>query len=199
MGGSEREIVAAREIGIPGPHNLSNALMATAAAAAIGVTPEDAARVLRSFNPLEHRLEGVAEVDGVRYVNDSKATNVDAVGFALQSFDAPIVLIAGGKDKGTDYAPLGPAVAGRVKRLILIGEATEKMERALGSLVPTERAATLEDAVLAAREAASTGDVVLLSPACASFDMFDDFEDRGRQFKDLVASMARGAATGGGN
>ncbi|HYW68683.1 MAG TPA: UDP-N-acetylmuramoyl-L-alanine--D-glutamate ligase [bacterium] len=199
VGGSEREIVAAREIGIPGPHNLSNALMATAAAAAIGVTPEDAARVLRSFNPLEHRLEGVAEVDGVRYVNDSKATNVDAVGFALQSFDAPIVLIAGGKDKGTDYAPLGPAVAGRVKRLILIGEATEKMERALGSLVPTERAATLEDAVLAAREAASTGDVVLLSPACASFDMFDDFEDRGRQFKDLVASMARGAATGGGN
>ena len=199
VAGTEQEIIAASEIGIPGPHNLSNAMVATAAAAAIGVAPEDAAQVLASFNPLEHRLERVAELDGVRYVNDSKATNVDAVGFALRSFDAPIVLIAGGKDKGTDYSPLGAAVAGRVKHLILIGEATEKMERALGSLVPTERARTLEDAVLAAREAASPGDVVLLSPACASFDMFDDFEDRGRQFKDLVASMARRAGIGGAN
>jgi UDP-N-acetylmuramoylalanine--D-glutamate ligase len=197
VGGREEEIIAAGKVGIPGPHNLSNALAATAAARAVGVAAEDAARVLAGFRSLEHRLEAVAEIDGVRYVNDSKATNVDAVGFALRSFDAPIVLIAGGKDKGTDYSTLGDAVAERVKRLVLIGEAAEKMERALGSLVATERAATLEDAVLAATRAAAPGDVVLLSPACASFDMFDDFEDRGRQFKDIVASVGRGAVAGG--
>ncbi len=160
--------------------------------------PDSAAGVLTSFRPLEHRLEGVAEIDGVSYVNDSKATNVDSVSFALRSFDAPIVLIAGGKDKGTDFSPLGRHISGRVKRLILIGEAAEKMERAFGVLVPTERAASLGEAVSAARLAAAPGDVVLLSPACASFDMFDDFEDRGRQFKELVASLKREAGAGGG-
>ena len=198
VGGNEREIVAASEVGIPGPHNLSNALAATAAAIAVGVAPEAAARVLTSFRSLEHRLERVAEIDGVSYVNDSKATHVDSVSFALRSFDAPIVLIAGGKDKGTDFSPLGEHISGRVRRLILIGEAAEKMERALEGLVPTERAASLGEAVSAARRAAASGDVVLLSPACASFDMFDDFEDRGRQFKELVASLASKAATGGG-
>lgn len=198
VGGGEQKIIEAREIGIPGPHNLSNALAATAAARAVGVAAEDAARVLASFRSLEHRLETVAVVDGVRYVNDSKATNVDAVGFALRSFDAAVVLIAGGKDKGTDFAPLARAVAERVKRLILIGEAADKMERELGGVVDTERADSLGDAVRAARRAASAGDVVLLSPACASFDMFDDFEDRGRRFKDEVARLEP-AADGGGS
>ena len=129
VGGREQEVVPASEVGIPGPHNLSNALAATAAAAAVGVTPADAARVLASFRSLEHRLEDAGEIDGVAYVNDSKATNVDSVGFALRSFDAPIVLIAGGKDKGTDYSPLRGTIANRVKRLVLIGEAAEKMAR----------------------------------------------------------------------
>ena len=201
VGGREQEVVPASEVGIPGPHNLSNALAATAAAAAVGVTPADAARVLASFRSLEHRLEDAGEIDGVAYVNDSKATNVDSVGFALRSFDAPIVLIAGGKDKGTDYSPLRGTIANRVKRLVLIGEAAEKMERTFEGAVPIERAASLGEAVMAARRAASPGDVVLLSPACASFDMFDDFEDRGRQFKDLVAALnpqERASAAGGG-
>ena len=201
VGGREQDVVRASEVGIPGPHNLSNALAATAAAAAVGVTPADAARVLAGFRSLEHRLEEAGEIDGVAYVNDSKATNVDSVGFALRSFDAPIVLIAGGKDKGTDYSPLRETIANRVKRLVLIGEAAEKMERTFEGAVPIERAASLGEAVMAARRAASPGDVVLLSPACASFDMFDDFEDRGRQFKDLVAALnpqERASAAGGG-
>ncbi len=201
VGGREREIVAASEVGILGPHNLSNALAATAAAVAVGVAPEDAARVLTGFRSLEHRLEDAGEIDGVVYVNDSKATNVDSVSFALRSFDAPIVLIAGGKDKGTDYSTLRGLLAERVRRLVLIGEAAEKMERTFEGAVPIERAASLGEAVLAAHRAAAPGDVVLLSPACASFDMFDDFEDRGRQFKDLVAALKqreRGSAAGGG-
>ena len=201
VGGREQEVVPASAVGIPGPHNLSNALAATAAAAAVGVTPADAARVLASFRSLEHRLEDAGEIDGVAYVNDSKATNVDSVGFALRSFDAPIVLIAGGKDKGTDYSPLRGTIANRVKRLVLIGEAASIMERTFEGAVPIERAASLGEAVMAARRAASPGDVVLLSPACASFDMFDDFEDRGRQFKDLVAALnpqERASAAGGG-
>jgi UDP-N-acetylmuramoylalanine--D-glutamate ligase len=198
VGGREQEIIAAREVGIPGPHNLSNALAATAAARAVGVAAEDAARVLADFRPLEHRLESVAVIDGVAYVNDSKATNVDAVGFALRSFDAPIVLIAGGKDKGTDFSPLGDVVSERVRRLVLIGEAAEKMARTFEGLVPIERAATLEEAVRAAGKSAVPGDVVLLSPACASFDMFEDFEDRGRRFKEIVESLAGEGSGGGG-
>jgi len=199
VGGREEEVIAAGEIGIPGPHNLSNALAATAAARAVGATAEGAAQVLKSFRSLEHRLEKVAVVDGVTYVNDSKATNVDAVGFALRSFEAPIVLIAGGSDKGTDYSPLARDVAGNVRRVILIGEAADKMERALGGAVEVERAETLGEAVAAAGRAAEPGDVVLLSPACASFDMFDDFEDRGRKFKAEVEALAGARASGGGN
>jgi UDP-N-acetylmuramoylalanine--D-glutamate ligase len=196
VGGSEQEIAPADELGIPGPHNLSNALAATAAACAVGVAPEAAGSVLRDFSPLEHRLESVATVAGVRYVNDSKATNVDSVGFALRSFRQPIVLIAGGKDKGTDYSPLREAVRDRVKLVVLIGEAADKIEGALKDVVPVERAGTLREAVEAASEAAVAGDVVLLSPACASFDMFDDFEDRGRKFKREVARLAGGGSPG---
>ena len=201
VGGREQRIITASEVGILGPHNLSNALAATAAAVAVGVTSADAARVLAGFRSLEHRLEDLGEIDGVVYVNDSKATNVDSVSCALRSFDAPIVLIAGGKDKGTDYSPLRGTITGRVRHLVLIGEAAEKMERTFEGAVPIERVASLGEAVLAARRAAAPGDVVLLSPACASFDMFDDFEDRGRQFKDLVAALSRkerGSVAGGG-
>jgi len=194
VGGIEEEIVAAEDLGLPGPHNLGNALAALAAAAAVGVEPADAAEVLRSFSPLEHRLEAVGEVDGVAYVNDSKATNVDAVGCALRSYDAPIVLIAGGKDKGADFSVLADLVRERVKSLVLIGEAADTMERALSGTAPVARADTLREAVETARDSASPGDVVLLSPACASFDMFDDFEDRGRQFKRAVHDVATDSA-----
>jgi len=188
--GTEKEVVAAGELGIPGPHNLANALAATAAAAAVGVDAAAAAEVLRRFSPLEHRMERVAEIDGVTYVNDSKATNVDAVDCALRSYERPIVLIAGGRSKGTDFTVLAGLVETRVKRLVLIGEAASEMERAFGGLVPIDRAATLNEAVDLAHAAARIGDVVLLSPACASFDMFEDFEDRGRQFKTEVARLA---------
>jgi UDP-N-acetylmuramoylalanine--D-glutamate ligase len=200
VSGREERILPASELGIPGPHNLSNALAATAAAMAVGVTAGDAADALRAFSPLEHRLERVAEIDGVAYVNDSKATNVDSVSFALRSYDRPIVLIAGGRDKETDFSPLASLAAGRVKRAVLIGEAAPKLEAALRGVVPTERAATLHDAVRASASAAAPGDVVLLSPACASFDMFADYEDRGRQFKTEVAGLAaeRRAPSGGG-
>jgi UDP-N-acetylmuramoylalanine--D-glutamate ligase len=199
VAGREDRVLPAAELGIPGPHNLSNALAATAAAAAVGVAPGDAARVLKSFQSLEHRLERVADIDGVTFVNDSKATNVDSVSFALRSYDRPIVLIAGGKDKGSDFSVLADLVAARVKRVILIGDAAPKLEAALGRAAETERAGSLREAVRAAAGAASPGDVVLLSPACASFDMFRDYEDRGRQFKAEVANLAaeRAKAPGG--
>lgn len=186
LGGGEEKVLDAKDLGIPGPHNLSNALAAVAAAGAVGLAAADAAKVLRDFRPIEHRLEDVATVDGVRYVNDSKATNVESVRCALDSYSAPIVLIAGGKDKGADFGVLDELVAEHVKRLITIGQAAEKLERALGATVETERGESLRDAVERAARAAEPGDVVLLSPACASFDMFDDFEDRGRRFKDEV-------------
>jgi len=189
MDGREREIVEADQLGIKGPHNLANALAALAAAAAVGVEAGPAAEVLKAFRPLEHRMEPVAELDGVLYVNDSKATNIESTRCALTSFERPIVLIAGGRDKGSDFTTLQDLVAERVKHLVLIGEAVEAMEKALGGQAPVSRAATLADALREARRAAADGDVVLLSPACASFDMFDDFEHRGRAFKEAVGEV----------
>jgi UDP-N-acetylmuramoylalanine--D-glutamate ligase len=200
VGGEETEIAATADLRIPGPHNLANALAAVAAARAVGVTPEDAGRTLRAFLPLEHRLETVAEIGGVLYVNDSKATNVDSVRYALQSYDAPIVLIAGGKDKGSDFSVLAELVRRHVKAVVLIGQAAGKMETAFRNAARLERASSLHEAVLLASRIAAAGDVVLLSPACASFDMFQDFEDRGRKFKSEVKSLAdrRSGAPGGG-
>jgi UDP-N-acetylmuramoylalanine--D-glutamate ligase len=189
LGGMEREVVAASDLLIPGPHNLSNAIAAVAAALLVGVGVDEAARVLKAFEPLEHRMERVAEIDGVQYVNDSKATNVESVRYALESYDAPIVLIAGGPDKGSGFSGLGESVEAGVRHVVLIGDAAASIERALAGLTTIERAASLRDAVRAAARIAVPGDVVLLSPACASFDMFKDFEDRGRQFKALVSEL----------
>ncbi|CBE69349.1 UDP-N-acetylmuramoylalanine-D-glutamate ligase [Candidatus Methylomirabilis oxygeniifera] len=185
-----REVICRKsELKIQGVHNLENALAAGLAAAVAG-TPTTAIRIaLTSFEGLEHRLEFVAEIAGVRYINDSKGTNVGAVVRSLESFTNPVVLIAGGRDKHGDFAPLIPLVRERVKRLILIGEAAETLRRMLASVCPTEVVSSLEEAVRRAAAAASPGEVVLLSPACASFDMFTDFEDRGRVFKAAVRGL----------
>ncbi|TME11110.1 MAG: UDP-N-acetylmuramoyl-L-alanine--D-glutamate ligase [Chloroflexi bacterium] len=198
-GSAGGRIMPISELGVPGAHNVSNALAATAVALVFGIPPESIRRAAREFSGVEHRLERVAEVDGVRFVNDSQGTQPDAVIAALRAFEPPIVLIAGGRDKGVDLAELGQVVGERVAAAVLIGEsgpALERLFRAAG-LATTERAATLEDAVEAAdalardaRRATGATATVLLSPAAASFDMFADYEARGRAFKAAVARLA---------
>jgi UDP-N-acetylmuramoylalanine--D-glutamate ligase len=146
--------------------------------------------VLDRFEGLEHRLEFVQEIEGVRFYNDSKGTNVGSVVKSLQSFSQPIILIAGGKDKNGDFGPLRGLIQSRVKRLILIGEAKERMSRELGGLTDTTMARTLEDAVLLAYQTAQRGEVVLLSPACSSFDMFKDYKERGKIYKEAVKRIS---------
>ena len=192
-------IMPVAELGVPGAHNVSNALAATAVALVFGIAPESIRRAAGAFAGVEHRLERVAEVDGVRFVNDSQGTQPDAVIAALRAFEPPIVLIAGGRDKGVDLAELAQVVGERAIAAVLIGEsgpALERLFRAAG-LATTERAATLEDAVEAAdtlargaRRTTGTTATVLLSPAAASFDMFADYEARGRAFKAAVARLA---------
>lgn len=174
---------------IKGVHNLENAMASAAMALLAGCRPEAVEEALREFPGLEHRLEFVREVDGVRYINDSKGTNVGAVVKSLEGFPEPILLIAGGRDKEGDFGELRPLIKEKVKALILIGEASEKIKRALGDLTATVLAPDMEAAVGRAKEMAKKGDVVLLSPACASFDMFRDFEDRGRRFKKIVMEL----------
>ncbi|HED09851.1 MAG TPA: UDP-N-acetylmuramoyl-L-alanine--D-glutamate ligase, partial [Caldithrix abyssi] len=138
---------------------------------------------------LEHRLEKVRELDGVLYVNDSKATTLESLSWALQSFDKPVVLIAGGQDKGSTFTRINNLIREHVKALVLIGMAAEKMAASWQGLAPVTRAGTMAEAVKTAREQASAGDVVLLSPACASFDMFKDYEQRGHLFKQIVNGL----------
>jgi UDP-N-acetylmuramoylalanine--D-glutamate ligase len=177
------------EPAIPGAHNRENAAAATAAARALGVPDERIAAGLRAFPGVEHRLEEVAAVDGVRWVNDSKATNVAAALRALAAFETPILLIAGGRGKGESFAPLAAAARDRVKRAFLIGETAGELARELDA-VPHELSGTLERAVAAAAREARSGDVVLLSPAAASYDQFRDYEHRGEEFKRLVRTLA---------
>jgi UDP-N-acetylmuramoylalanine--D-glutamate ligase len=176
-------------IAIHGVHNLENAMAASAMALLAGCGPEAVTAVLMEFTGLEHRLEFVRELDGVRYINDSKGTNADAVLKSLEGFEQPVVLIAGGRDKSGDFTVLRETVSRKGKAVILIGEAAGKIGNALHDTVKILTADSLADAVLKAREIAEPGDVVLLSPACASFDMFRDFEDRGRQFKQRVMEL----------
>ncbi|HEY1655518.1 MAG TPA: UDP-N-acetylmuramoyl-L-alanine--D-glutamate ligase [Candidatus Tumulicola sp.] len=188
--GDPRPIVVASrdEIALPGEHNVQNVMAALLAALAIGCEPERLRAALATFGPMPHRLETVAEVDGVLFVDDSKATNPDATIAALRSFERPIVLIAGGRAKGTAFGELGAAIAARAKALVAIGESADALARASGD-VPVVRAASMEQAVGAARDLAAVGDVVLLSPACASFDMFASAEDRGERFAAAVTAM----------
>jgi UDP-N-acetylmuramoylalanine--D-glutamate ligase len=174
---------------IKGVHNLENAMAASAMALLAKCPAEAVVGTLKEFHGLEHRLEFVREVDGVSYINDSKGTNVGAVIKSLESFIEPVILIAGGRDKAGDFSVLMPFIKGRVKTLVLIGEAREKIKKSLGDMAETKFAGDLKEAVEISKKYASKGDVVLLSPACASFDMFKDFEDRGRQFKKIVMEI----------
>ncbi len=174
---------------LKGIHNVENMMAAILGARLFGASREAIQRAIDQFRGLEHRLEFVREVDGVSYYNDSKGTNVGSVVKSLQSFEVPVILIAGGKDKQTDLQPLKELIRTRVKRMILIGEARERMVRELGSLTETVQAETLEEAVLLAHQSASRGEVVLLSPACSSFDMFTDYQERGRVFKESVQRL----------
>lgn len=196
IGGREIPIIASDQVRIPGPHNLANAAAASAAALAVGIAPEVIASVLTRFGGVEHRLEEVATIGGIRFVNDSKGTNVDAVIVALKSMPGQVNLIAGGRDKAGDFTRLLPAARGKVKNLILVGEAKDKIFRQLGKDIPAVMAATMPDAVRKAYALSRPGDTVLLSPGCASFDMYRNYEERGRDFKSLVRKLANGKGNG---
>jgi UDP-N-acetylmuramoylalanine--D-glutamate ligase len=190
-GQEERELFRAADIRLKGSHNLENVLAACAIAHLAGAPPATFREVVRNFKGVEHRLEWVSEIDGVQYFNDSKATNVDAAVKSLEAFPGGIHLIAGGRDKGGDFAVLRPLVAERVKELVLIGEAAAKIREALAGTTEICAAQDLAQALKLCRNRAQAGDVVLLAPACASFDMFLDYEHRGRVFKDLVRAMQK--------
>lgn len=193
--GATHRIIHRKEIRIPGPHNLQNASAASAIAGLLGISADIIAKTLTSFPGVEHRLEFVARVAGITFVNDSKATNVDSVFYALKSIDTPLYLIAGGRDKGAPYAPIAEAGKGKIKGIIAIGEAKQIISNELGSLFPVQFAGTLEEAVQIGFSLAHPGETVLLSPGCASFDMFENFEHRGRVFKTAVAGLKNGNTT----
>ena len=172
-----------------GEHNVLNALASSLATLAMGGRIDAICHTLKTFTGLPHRMEIVGRVHGVEWINDSKATNVDAVWYALSGFDQPVVLIAGGRDKDSDFSMLTDRVRTHVKALVLIGEAADKMESVFKGVLPVLRASSLEEAVDMARGIASEGETVLLSPACASFDMFENYEDRGDQFRSLVLGL----------
>jgi UDP-N-acetylmuramoylalanine--D-glutamate ligase len=174
-----------------GPHNAENMLAALAVADLYQVPREATVRALRAYRPLPHRLEKVGEIGGVTFINDSKATNIDALEKALRAQRSPTVLIAGGKDKGLDFTGLRPLVREKAKAVVLIGQMTEKLFDAWNSAVPCVRAATLTDAVNQAARLAQPGEIVLFSPGCSSFDMFRDFEERGDQFRALIQARAK--------
>jgi UDP-N-acetylmuramoylalanine--D-glutamate ligase len=175
-------------IRLQGVHNLENIMVSLACCLLLGCDPEKSFEVVRDFESLHHRMEFVRKFKGVVYYEDSKATNVGSVEKALESFDN-ITLIAGGKDKGGSYAPLVVLVQERVRHLILIGEAADRMQLELGSLTDTHRAATLEEAVWLAAQITQSGGTVLMSPACSSFDMFRDYEERAQRFIAAVKAL----------
>ncbi|MDX1672664.1 MAG: UDP-N-acetylmuramoyl-L-alanine--D-glutamate ligase [Balneolaceae bacterium] len=186
----EEVLMPIDEIGLKGRHNLNNGLATALAARVSEIKNEVIRESLRSFEGVEHRLEMVQSIDGVQYVNDSKATNINAVWYALDSFNVPIVLILGGRDKGNDYLKLEDQLKEKVHTVIAIGEARPLIEEQLKEVVPRlETAETMRDAVRLGRKYAKRGEIVLLSPACASFDMFENYEHRGREFKKMVNEL----------
>lgn len=191
--GKEGVVLKREEITLAGAHNLENVLAAIVAARLTGASAKAVAEGVRSFAGVEHRLEFVAEINGVRYYNDSKATNVDATLKALDAFPGRILVILGGKDKGSDYTALQKPLHEKAILALLIGAAAEKIESQIRGNVAIERAGTLEHALEVASQAARSGDIVVLAPACASFDQFQNYEHRGRVFKELVHQLQQGA------
>jgi len=189
MDGRERTVIGVEEISIKGVHNLINAMAATLAAKALSIPTASLRATLRNFKGVEHRLEFVRELRGVTFVNDSKATNVDAVWYALQSFSQPIVLLLGGRDDKNDYSRLFPLVQKHVRAIVAIGESAGKVVATFAPLKLVAQASSMREAVQQAASLAHPGDVVLLSPACKSFDWFENFEHRGRVFKAEVMAL----------
>ena len=188
----EQDLLRVSEMKLRGLHNVENVAAALTVGIAAGANIESMRETVKQFNPVEHRLEFVEEIRGVRFYNDSKATSVDATLKALEAFandPGQVVLLLGGKGKKAPYAPLAPLVHEKVRKLILIGEDAETIANELGEYAPSERAADMKDAVERSFNAAENGDVVLLAPACASFDMFESFEHRGKVFKGEIASL----------
>ena len=186
INGDKIFICKSSELKIIGRHNIENSMVAIAISMIYGAEPEAIAEVLKEFPGLEHALEFVGEINGIRFINDSKATNVVSLKAALESVDSGINLIIGGRDKGNDYEPLIPLVEEKVRHLIIIGESAEKIEKSLGCFTKWVKATTMDDAVNKAYNLAKSGETVLLSTACASFDMFSDYADRGKKFKEAV-------------
>ncbi|MCE5283752.1 MAG: UDP-N-acetylmuramoyl-L-alanine--D-glutamate ligase [Deltaproteobacteria bacterium] len=185
----KREEFPRQMIRIPGRHNIENVMAAILAARECGCPAEEIVRAVEDFSGIAHRIEYAGEKNGVLYYDDSKGTNVGAVVRALESFSAPIILLLGGRDKEGDFETLVPLIRERVRRLVLFGEAREKIHARLGDLVPTTLKATLKEAVATAAAIAAQGDVVLLSPGCASFDEFTDYKARGRMFQEWVREL----------
>ncbi len=186
----EEQLMQIGEIGLTGKHNLQNGMATALAARASEIKNEFIRESLRSFEGVEHRLEPVRTVKGVRYINDSKATNINAVWYALDSFHVPIVLILGGRDKGNDYSVLEQQIREKVHTIVAIGEAKSAIKRQLEPVTPNLlEADSMKQAVKLAKKKAKRGEVVLLSPACASFDMFENYEHRGNEFKQAVLDL----------
>ena len=185
--GKKAVVIDTTKMKIKGLHNAYNAMAAALATLSAGVEAEVISQAIYSFNPVEHRLEPAGESGGIKWINDSKATNVDSVWYALESMSAPTIWIAGGTDKGNDYTPLKEFAREKVKALVCMGVDNEKLVREFTGVVPTIiSTSSLEEAMCAARDQACEGDVVLLSPACASFDLFKNYEQRGELFKEWV-------------
>jgi len=187
----ERDLFGVSAVALKGAHNLENVLAACSMAILSGAAPESLEESIRTFPGVEHRIEFVAELDGVQYYNDSKATNVDATIKSIEAFENNVLLIAGGRDKAGDFAALRTPVRERVKNLVVIGEAAGKLKKALSDITGVSEAQSMQEAVSICRALARHGDVVLLAPACASFDMFRDYEHRGRVFKEAVRSIQK--------
>jgi UDP-N-acetylmuramoylalanine--D-glutamate ligase len=180
--------------GFLGRHNLENACAAILAASAAGATVEGIQTALNQFQGSAHRLEYIETINGARYFNDSKATNVEAVARALECFSQPVILIMGGRDKGDDFKALGNAIRKHAKALIVMGEAASVISSALAQIIPPTSALSMQDAVRKANEAAAPGEIVLLSPACASFDMYENYAQRGDDFRNEVVKLKKAAA-----
>ncbi len=198
LGDGEGQSFDASELKLEGVHNRENAIAALAVAKVLGLDGEQAMRAIAAFPGLPHRMERVAEASGVRWINDSKATNVAAAARSLESYRGNVILLAGGVDKGGSYDPLVASARGRVRRALVFGEGQDRLATALERAIPTTRVEDLAAAVAAAASEAEPGDVVLLAPACASYDQFKNFEHRGEVFRRLVTAELRAAKSRGG-